>query len=122
MGFSPQVTVVPGGRAASSRQTGAAPKQASPDMTLVVAVVGIAALGIGLVAGYFTGKGSGYAAGDAVGYRRAQEETQRIEAEAARKATAEAAKAANPFQPVNPLEGVETDPFEKTKKILNPFE
>ena len=45
-----------------------------------------------------------------------------MQEEAAKQAAADAAKAANPFQIVNPLEGVETNPFEKTKKILNPFE
>lgn len=32
------------------------------------------------------------------------------------------AKSENPFQAENPLSNVEADPFEKTKKILNPFE
>lgn len=107
--------VTPSSRSTSSRQV-------SPDITLVVAVVGIAALAVGAVAGYFTGKGAGYTAGDQVGYRRAQEETQKLEEEAGRKATEEAAKAANPFRDANPLEGIESNPFEKTKKILNPFE
>lgn len=124
MGSFSVVTVTPGVRSNGSRQaSGAVSKQqTSPDITLVVAVVGIAALAIGSVAGYFIGKGAGYAAGEQAGYSRAQDETKKLEEEALRKATREAAKAANPFQPVNPLEGVDADPFEKTKKILNPFE
>ena len=37
------------------------------------------------------------------------------------KSAAEIGKAANPFGAVNPLEGVEANPFEKAKKVLNPF-
>lgn len=52
----------------------------------------------------------------------AQEDAKKLAEETAKKAAEEAAKAANPFQVVNPLENVELNPFEKTKKILNPFE
>ena len=40
----------------------------------------------------------------------------------AQNAGADAAKSENPFQAENPLSGVEANPFEKTKKVLNPFE
>ncbi len=40
----------------------------------------------------------------------------------AKQAATDAAKSANPFQAVNPLEGVEVNPFNKVKKTLNPFE
>ena len=55
------------------------------------------------------------------GYQSAQADTKRVQEEAAKKATEEAVKASNPFQAVNPLSGVEANPFEKAKKILNPF-
>jgi len=58
------------------------------------------ALVVGLVGGYYVKK---------------------VQDEAAKKAADDAAKAANPFQAVNPLEGVEANPFEKAKSILNPF-
>lgn len=32
------------------------------------------------------------------------------------------AQAENPFRADNPLSGVEADPLQKTKKVLNPFE
>ncbi|MEK7192460.1 MAG: hypothetical protein AAB646_03025 [Patescibacteria group bacterium] len=63
-----------------------------------------------------------YLIGDSVGYRRAEADIKKLDESAAEKATAEAAKAANPFQVANPLEGVEANPFEKVKKVLNPFE
>ena len=76
----------------------------------------------GVVGGYSAGTSAGHIAGDAAGYSRAQEEIKKAEELAGKKATDAAAKAANPFQSVNPLEGVEADPFEKAKKVLNPFE
>lgn len=45
-----------------------------------------------------------------------------IQNEAFQKASDEAVKAANPFQVSNPLEGVNTNPFEEVRKKLNPFE
>ena len=59
--------------------------------------------------------------GDQKGYARAQADIKNVQAEAAKKASAEAAKNANPFQASNPLEGVNANPFEKAKSILNPF-
>ena len=41
---------------------------------------------------------------------------------AAEQVAEEAAKAENPFTSDNPLASVEVNPFEKTKKMLNPFE
>ena len=64
----------------------------------------------------------GFALGDASGYKRAEADVKKVELAAAEKAAADAAKAANPFQAANPLEGVEANPFEKAKKVLNPFE
>ena len=52
-----------------------------------------------IVAGYWSGSSMGYKAG----YNKA------------------IADAANPFKVVNPLEGVEANPFEETAKKLNPF-
>lgn len=77
-------------------------------------LVGIAALIVGLALGYRLG--------DKKGFARAETQIKKLQEESAKKASAEAAKAANPFQAVNPLEGVEANPFEKAKKILNPFE
>ena len=71
-----------------------------------------------LVAVFWLGRAGGYDSG----YTQAKSDIQSIQEEAARKAAEEAAKSANPFQAVNPLEGVEANPFEKVKKILNPFE
>jgi len=80
---------------------------------LFIAVVMVVVLGIG----YW----SGNSVGDARGYARAEADSKKLEEAAAKKATADAAKAANPFQAANPLEGVESNPFEKAKKVLNPF-
>ena len=63
-----------------------------------------------------------YASGKSAGYAQAQKDIQDLQEGAGRTALAEAAKSANPFQAVNPLEGVVTNPFDKVKKILNPFE
>lgn len=71
------------------------------------------ALVIGLVGGYWFG--------DSRGYSRAEADIKKVQEEAAAKAAEAAAKAANPFQAVNPLQGVEANPFEKAKSILNPF-
>lgn len=67
---------------------------------------------------FFLGRYTGYD----IGYEQAQTDIQTLQGEAARKGAEEAAKSANPFQAVNPLEGVETNPFEKVKRVLNPFE
>lgn len=67
---------------------------------------------------FWVGRSNGYT----TGYAKAQTDIQALQGEAARKTAEEAAKSANPFQAVNPLEGVEANPFEKVKKVLNPFE
>jgi len=41
---------------------------------------------------------------------------------AAEKVAQDVATAENPFKADNPLTEVETNPFEKAKKVLNPFE
>lgn len=64
----------------------------------------------------------GYWAGDWRGYSRSQAEVKKAQEVAAQKATEDAAKAANPFKASNPLEGVEANPFEEAKKVLNPFD
>lgn len=64
----------------------------------------------------------GWWVGHTQGYKKAEADVKRVQAEAAKKASEEAAKSANPFGAANPLGGVEANPFEKTKKILNPFE
>ena len=63
----------------------------------------------------------GYYSGHNMGYKAAEADIKAVQAEAARKSSEEAAKAANPFQAVNPLAGVEANPFEKAKQVLNPF-
>ena len=65
---------------------------------------------------------AGFFYGDQRGYGRAKAEIKKVQEEAATKAAEEASKAANPFQAVNLLEGVESNPFEKAKKALNPFD
>jgi hypothetical protein len=67
---------------------------------------------------YWFGNSTGYQSG----YAQAQADVKSLQEETARKAAADTAKSANPFQAVNPLEGVEANPFEKVKKVLNPFE
>lgn len=64
----------------------------------------------------------GWWVGSSSGYKKAEADIKAVQAEAAKKAAGEAAKAANPFGVANPLGDVEANPFEKTKKILNPFE
>lgn len=64
----------------------------------------------------------GWWVGSNQGYKKAEADIKKVQAEAAKKAAEEAAKAANPFGVANPLGDVEANPFEKTKKILNPFE
>lgn len=64
---------------------------------------------------------AGWWLGQSQGYKKAEADIKRVQAEAAKKAAEDAAKAANPFGAANPLGGVEANPFEKTKKILNPF-
>jgi len=71
---------------------------------------------------YQSGYDGGYDGGYDVGYAKAEEDVKKIQAEAAKLASEQAADAANPFQIENPLEGIDANPFEKTKKVLNPFE
>ena len=59
--------------------------------------------------------------GDWSGYARSQAGVKNAQELAAQKAAEDAAKVANPFKAVNPLEGVEANPFEQAKKVLNPF-
>jgi len=77
-------------------------------------VVAIAVIGVA----FWFGNTTGFKAG----YTQAQVEVKALQDESVKKAGEDAAKAANPFQAVNPLEGVEANPFEKVKKVLNPFE
>ncbi|TAN58307.1 hypothetical protein EPN15_01470 [Patescibacteria group bacterium] len=79
--------------------------------------IGIIFLIVGFVVGYWYGGSASYDKG----YNSAIAEIKAQQEEAAKKASEEAAKTANPFQVNNPLEGVETNPFDKAKKILNPF-
>jgi len=64
----------------------------------------------------------GYWVGDRVGYARSQAEVKKAQELAGQKAAEDAADAANPFKAANPLEGVESNPFEQAKKVLNPFD
>lgn len=79
---------------------------------VVVAVIALAGVA------FWLGRSGGYTAG----YVQAQSDINALQEESARKAAEDTAKSANPFQAVNPLEGVEANPFEKVKKVLNPFE
>ena len=81
-------------------------------MTVIVVVLVL----IGFA--FWVGRSNGYT----TGYAKAQDDVKALQEEATQKATEDAAKSANPFQAVNPLEGVEANPFEKVKKVLNPFE
>ncbi len=71
----------------------------------------------GIVVAFITG----YSLGDSSGYKRAQGDFKKLEQASAEKSAEAIGKAANPFGAVNPLEGVEANPFEKAKKVLNPF-
>lgn len=62
-----------------------------------------------------------YWVGDWRGYGRSQADVKKAQEVAGQKAAEDAAKAANPFGVANPLEGVESNPFEQAKKVLNPF-
>ena len=79
---------------------------------IIIAIV-VVAIGIG----WWFGNSKGYEKG----YQTAQADAVKVQEQVATKALQDASKAANPFQAVNPLEGVETNPFEKAKAILNPF-
>lgn len=79
-------------------------------------IIIIAVILIGLA--FWLGRSNGYTKG----YVQAQTDVQALQEKSALKAADEVAKATNPFQAVNPLEGVEANPFEKVKKVLNPFE
>lgn len=85
----------------------------SSSWVLKAVVIGVLALGVG----YWVGSMVSYKAG----YAMAKADIEKLQAEAAAKSADDAAKVANPFQTVNPLEGVESNPFEKAKKVLNPF-
>lgn len=78
-------------------------------------------LGLWVLIALVAGLVGGYWYGDSRGYSRAEADIKKVQEEAAAKASEDAAKAANPFQAVNPLQGVEANPFEKAKSILNPF-
>lgn len=71
----------------------------------------------GVVVAFITG----YSLGDSSGYKRAQEDFKKLEQASAEKSAEAVGKAANPFSAINPLEGVDSNPFEKAKKVLNPF-
>ncbi len=86
--------------------------------TVVRIAFAFAILLIGVATGYWYGNREGYSAG----YKKAEADVTMLQEEAAKKAAEEAIKAANPFQATNPLEGVEANPFEKAKQILNPFQ
>lgn len=84
----------------------------------IISIAIVVLLVVGVGSAYWFGSHRGYQRG----YTQGQDDIKKLEQEAADKAAREAAKAANPFQAVNPLEGVEANPFEKAKKVLNPFE
>lgn len=90
------------------------PPQSSKTFFTTFIFVALVLIGLAFLFGRYTGYD--------VGYEQAQTDAQKLQEEAARKGVEEAAKSANPFQAVNPLEGVEANPFEKVKRVLNPFE
>ena len=55
-------------------------------------------------------------------YTKYQDANENAEDATARRAAGDVAESENPFRAENPLSNVEADPFEKTKKVLNPFE
>lgn len=70
-----------------------------------------------LIAGALYSGVMGYRAG----YNKAVADVKATQEALGEKASQDAADAANPFKVVNPLEGVEANPFEETAKKLNPF-
>lgn len=78
---------------------------------------GVALFIVGIIAGYLYGSGRGYK----VGYDKAIGDAKATQEALGKKAAEDAASAANPFQTVNPLEGVDADPLSKVKNALNPF-
>lgn len=63
-----------------------------------------------------------YWVGDRMGHSRSQAEVKKAQELAGQKAAEDAANASNPFKATNPLEGVDSNPFEQAKKVLNPFD
>ena len=57
-----------------------------------------------------------------LGYSLYQERGPSVEESVAQQAAEDVAQAENPFRGDNPLVDVETNPFDKAKKVLNPFE
>lgn len=91
-------------------------------MTKKNILIGVVLLVVGIFVGQAMGYKTGFKKGDVAGYARAEADIRKLEESAAQKGVSEAAKAANPFQATNPLAGVESNPFEKAKKVLNPFQ
>lgn len=80
-------------------------------------VIGAALFIIGIIAGSLYGNSNGYK----VGYNKAIADAKATQEALGKKAAEDAASAANPFQTVNPLEGVDADPLSKVKNAINPF-
>ena len=97
----------------------------SSHKTVIVGIVIIVAI-ISALGGYKYGQQADVEAAKKTsydeGYAKAEADITRAQTEAARKAAEDAAKAANPFEVGNPLENVESNPFDKVKEVLNPFE
>jgi len=88
----------------------------SPSKNIIIAAF-VLIVGLGL--GYWFGTSQAYDRG----YNKAIADAQATQEAAAKRAAEEAARAANPFQAEQDvLKGVTTNPIDKTKKILNPFE
>ena len=56
------------------------------------------------------------------GYQKGHNDTRAPQINIQQQAVTETVKTVNPFAVKNPLAGVEINPFEKVKKVLNPFE
>ena len=80
-------------------------------------LIAVVLLIVGVIAGYWYGSYQAYDRG----YEKAVADAKATQEAVAQKAGEDAVKAANPFQTDNPLAGVEANPFDKAKKVLNPF-
>lgn len=89
--------------------------------SLIIGIVIVLLVGVGY-GGYWYGKKEATQKVFEAGYAKAEEDISKLQEEGAKKAMEEAAKSANPFEVSNPLEGVEANPFEKVKRILNPIQ
>ena len=98
-------------------------KEISP--IALFAFLAVAAIAVGVLGGYKYGAEAGLLKGQTKGYgdgyAAAEANIAKLQKETTDKVAQDAAAAANPFLVGNVLEGVNSDPFLKVKKTLNPF-